>query len=145
MTPQQMIDELKGVDRRAQTFGSIDVWKAVAEILYEGFTDNFARASTADGDPWPPRKSTKRRNPLLILTSLLIRSVGGQAESIYAAQPYELVLGVDGSGVKYAAIHNEGSERMPQREYLNVNEEVRDQAAEVFVDEYSNWLFPQAT
>ena len=142
MTPEAMLAELDQVANRATTFGNIDAWTPVAEILYEGFTDNFARAATAEGVPWPPRKSRKALNPLLILTGLLIRSVGGKAESIYAAHPYELILGVDGSGVKYAAIHNEGSERMPQREYLNVNEETSNRAAEVFVDQYSLHLFP---
>lgn len=142
MTPQQMIAELRGLERRAAAFASVDVWKRVAEVLYEGFTDNFATRSNAEGEPWKERKSKTAKNPLLILSSLLIRSVGGHASSIYDAQPFELTLGVDGSGVEYAAIHNEGSGRMPQREYLNVNEGTRARAAELYVEEFSKQLFP---
>lgn len=138
-----MIAELRGLERRATSYASIDVWRPIAELLYEGFTNNFATATDADGNPWKPRKSKKAANPLLILTSLLIRAVGGQTSSIYDAQPFELSLGVDGGGVPYAAIHNEGSRIMPQREYLNVPEGVRDEAAEKFVDDYTMYLFPQ--
>lgn len=142
MTPAGMIAELRGLQTKATSYQSVEAWRPVAEILYEGFTDNFARATDADGNPWAPRKSKKAKNPLLILSSLLIRSVGGQAESIYDAQPFELTLGVDGGGVAYAAIHNQGGKTMPQREYLNVPEAVRDAGAERFIDGYSEFLFP---
>lgn len=145
MTPERAAAELRGIDARARSFSNVNVWRGIAEILYEGFTDNFARAATAEGEPWRPRRSKKAQNPLLILSSLLIRSVGGQAESIYMASPMELILGVDGGAVKYAAIHNEGSGDMPQREYLNVPEAVRDQGAEKFVDAFSEHLFPKVS
>jgi phage gpG-like protein len=141
MTPEEMVDELRATGRRAEGFNSIQVWEKVAELLYEGFTDNFARAADADGNPWPPRKSKKRANPLLILTSLLIRSVGGQAASIFDAKPFELAVGVVGTEVPYAAIHNEGGRVMPQREYLNVTGEVEDKATEVFLAAYTEHFF----
>jgi len=144
MTPQEMIAELRELPNRAQGFASLDMWKPVADLLYEGFTDNFARSADADGNPWAPRKSNKAANPLLILTGLLIRSVGGHGESIYAAKPMSLTLGVVGARVRYAAIHNEGTDTMPQREYMNVSAGVEHAAAEKFTDPYTAHLFPPA-
>ena len=145
LTAEQMIEELRGLPTRAQGFASIDMWRRVADLLYEGFTDNFARAADAEGNPWPPRKSKKATNPLLILTGLLIRSVGGHGESIYSAKPMGLTLGVVGDRVPYAAIHNEGTDRMPQREYMNVSAGVEHAAADAFVDSYTAHLFPPQT
>jgi phage gpG-like protein len=145
MTPEEMLLEIRELPTRAQTFPSIEAWRSVAEILYEGFTDNFAKSAAANGTPWPPRKSTKAMNPLLILTSLLIRSVGGHAESIYEADPFSLTLGVVGQRVPYAAIHNEGTGTTPQREFMDVTELVRDNATEKYLDAYSEHLFPRVT
>lgn len=140
-----MINEIRDLPSRAQSYSNPQIWRPVAELLYRGFTDNFATASTAGGVPWPPRKSKRAGNPLLILTSLLIRSVGGQAASIFAADAFSLTLGVIGRQVPYAAIHNEGTATMPQREFLDVDADTRDEAAAVFLDDFTQHLFPAVT
>ena len=102
---------------------------AVGEKLKEGFTDNFAKSRAPDGTPWAPRKSKKAKNPLLILTAAMIRSVGTTAPG--HIESYGDDAGILGTSDFKAGFHQFGTRYMSKRPFLDVTEQVLDQCTEI--------------
>ena len=103
-------------------------------VIEHGFTDNFARSATADGQSWPPRKSKRGKNPLLILTGALIRSVGGQAPG-HVERVGDLSLEL-GTNLPYAGVHEFGypGRNIPARPYLDVPEQDMSECHEILAE-----------
>ena len=121
-------------------FGGVFAEKIVPK-LEEGFTDNFARQSTAGGSPWPPRKDPRPKHPLLILTSALVQSVGTKARGhVERVEQRQVELGTN---LPYAATHEFGdpSRNIAQRSYLDVADPILDDCEVVIADAFDKYVF----
>jgi len=92
----------------------------IRNTVLDGVWENFAKSSNPEGGSWPPRKVVGDGHPLLIDTMRLMEAATGGGGSLTIVEPQQLVVGV--SGVPYAGVHNYGSSRMPQREYMGAPE-----------------------
>lgn len=106
-------------------------------VTLQGVRDNFNSSADPDNIDWPPRKPNPKDDghPLLIDTGALMQAAtGGGAGSIKENDGRQLAVGVDSNTIPYAAIHNFGGKRTPQREYMGVDDEIADQIAEIIED-----------
>jgi len=109
----------------------------IKPIALQSIRDNFTSSATPDNSDWPPRKHIGDGHPLLIDTgSMLQAATGGGVGAIGEIGSMEMVLGVDGSAIPYAATHNYGSpnRNIPAREFEGMKEDRIDEAAEVLAD-----------
>lgn len=90
----------------------------VRKEVLQGVRDNFTSSVDPDGKRWKPRKHKGDGHPLLIDTGKLLQSaVGTGGGRISQVTGSELTVGTT---VKYATVHNEGTSRMPKREFMGV-------------------------
>lgn len=133
------------------------VWPAVNEIVELSIQDNFFRSASPDGQPWPrrgdPTQSYRigkdetisyqhgtadaigifQEGPLLIMTSRLLQSATREdsPEAVVEMNDRDYTRGTD---VEYAATHNYGSSKMPQREFMGAQEDDLRQVDDVIAD-----------
>lgn len=109
----------------------------VADELRDGFSKNFDNRVTEDGTRWPPHApltvALYGPHPLLILTGHMFASVTteGAADNITRHSHREVELGTE---TDYAITHQEGTPRVPQREFLFATDEVLDKCGEIIGD-----------
>lgn len=109
----------------------------LVDLAQQSVIKNFETSSDPEGIPWAPRKNPGDGHPLLIDTGTLFGAASGLGEGrIIEIGKREATVGVEGTAVPYAAIHNNGGETrpMPQREYMGMREEDIVQAEEVLAD-----------
>ncbi len=90
----------------------------VGRLGIQRFVRSFQTAGNqtdASRGGWRPRR-TSRRNPILVDTGRLFRSVK------IRSQRYDRVM-FGTTGVPYARYHNDGTERLPQREFIGDSQE----------------------
>lgn len=98
----------------------------LVDLAQQSVIKNFESSTNPDGVVWEPRKHIGDGHPLLIDTGTLFGAATGLgAGGMVSIGNREAAIGVDGSIVPYAAIHNNGGETrpMPQREYMGMREE----------------------
>ena len=138
MTVEEFVQHCDGVADELDRMNFQDALEECIPILQEGFTDNFALSRAPDGTPWAARKDTKAQNPILILTSELLRSVGGQTgDSIERIDDTVLTLGTKD---KKAAFHEHGTKHMVARPFMGVDESKLDDCEEVLARHFGNIL-----
>lgn len=107
----------------------------VRKQALQGIRDNFNSSANPENRSWPPRKVEGDGHPLLIETGKLMQAAtGGGAGHVTRISNGELTLGVDGSKVKYAAIHNNGGKRMPKREFMGNRPQRITEIGEIIAD-----------
>ena len=123
-----------GVDFATISF--LDVMPEIARVINQSTRDNFNSSADPDGGSWPPRKHIGDGHPLLMDTGKLLQAAtGGGSGHIERMEPNGIVVGVDGATVPYAGIHNDGmGGRMPQREYLGLDEEGQNVTEDILID-----------
>lgn len=90
--------------------------------VYEAVSYNFEFSVDPNGVRWQERKR-KYPWPILIKTGRMrAAAIGESSESINRIEQRQMELGVAPS-VFYAGIHNYGTPKMPQREFMGANEE----------------------
>lgn len=98
-----------------------------AVVMKQSVRDNFTSSASPDGSNWQPRKRVGDGHPLLIdKGDLLQAATGGGAGHIEQVGERDVAIGVDGSVIPYAAIHNFGGQQMPQREFAGLKPEYED-------------------
>lgn len=104
-------------------------------IVNRSVRDNFTSSASPDGEDWPPRKRIGDGHPLLIDTGALIQAAAdGGSGHIERFEPQGLVKGVQGAAVPYAAVHNYGGLKLPQREFLGLHDRGAAAVAELLAD-----------
>lgn len=119
---EQIEQHMANVAKRVDAFDWSDTLSGdvKAEVL-QGVRDNFTSSVNPDGKKWKPRKNKGDGHPLLIDTGKLLQAaVGSGAGRVQQADAAELTVGVDTARVPYAAVHNRGGKKMPQREFMGV-------------------------
>lgn len=97
--------------------------------------DNFTSSATPEGRNWPPRKHRGDGHPLLIDTGKMMQAAtGGGAGHVTQVQNDELTVGVDDSKVPYAKYHNEGTRRLPRREFMGAGKKRINAMGEIIAD-----------
>lgn len=115
---QQIEQGLAEVGKRASAPG--DAYAAVAEVVERSIDQNFA----AGGRPkWESRKD-KKPHRLLDKTGRMRRSVGSRVSHSGAS------IEADAS---YAPFHDGGTSLLPQREFVMMQPQDFDAAADIFV------------
>jgi phage gpG-like protein len=102
----------------------VDLPKLVASDIRNYFVNSFRRQGF-DGQKWQEVKRREKENqtakdkkPILIQTGRLRRSVN---ESIRKTTWDEIVLGID---TPYAKYHNEGTDKIPKRQFMGQSKEL---------------------
>lgn len=137
MTPGQFTEYLRGVSRNVEEASFGEPLREMAEVIQQGFGENFARQEDAGGAPWPAHaESTIRRygpHPLLVLTTAMRTAATGGSGDVADISDRDLAIGVSGDVIPYAAVHQHGSDRrnIPQRQYVYATSEVVDQCEEI--------------
>lgn len=112
----------------------------VRPIMLQAVRDNFTSSATPEGVSWPARKVVGDGHPLLMETGALLQAAtGGGAGSVTVLLQDSIEVGTDGTtdlgGNAYAAVHNRGLGRMPQREFMGASErrllEIDEQIADM--------------
>lgn len=116
MTPEQFFQKLLSMKNQIEndllSIIEVEVEKFVnSNFESEGFTDTSFEA-------WQPRKDTRNDRQLLIRTGDLKR-VATTARRKQDAVEFVINL-------PYAQVHNEGSDRMPKRQYIGRSKVLED-------------------
>lgn len=103
----------------------VDLPKLVASDIRNYFVNSFKRQGF-DGQKWQDvkrhqkeKQTAKDKKPILIQTGRLRRSVN---ESIRKTSWEEIVLGID---TPYAKYQNEGTDRIPKRQFMGDSKELK--------------------
>lgn len=128
-----------------EDFKAVEFREALDQIgakFAEKTTQNFLSESSPSGSPWEPLSpftiAKKGHDTILVDSttmrkSVVLRDAPHHIERIgkNAAGEEEIVYGTD---VAYAVFHQEGTARMPQREFLGLEEKDADDIAEIVAD-----------
>lgn len=128
-----------------EDFKAIEFREALDQIgakFAEKTSQNFLSESSPSGLPWEPLSpvtvARKGHDTILVDSntmrkSVVLRDAPHHIERIgrNAAGDDEIVYGTD---VMYAVIHQEGSGRIPQREFLGLEEKDADDIADIVAD-----------
>lgn len=107
----------------------------VRKEALQAVRDNFTSSATPEGRSWPPRKHRGDGHPLLIDTGRMLQAAtGGGPGHVTRVQNDELTVGVDDQKVPYAKYHNEGTRRMPRREFMGAGPKKIKQIGEILAD-----------
>jgi len=147
MSPDDFMELLEDAADASESGSLREPLHDCVPLLYEGFETNFLRAEGPNGEQWPARKDDLP-HPLLILSGDLIEAARdtGNPDNLLQVGDRDLVTGIAGAGVPYAATHNYGRDwgrgsPIPQREYLYANEEVLDACEDVLADGMIDVMF----
>ena len=91
--------------------------------ILEAFEKNFDSESFFGGQKWKPRKydyKTKKYGPILGGRSGRLAS----GLTIKSATFDDITIAVEGEAEDWAYVHNEGTDIMPQRQFVGDNEEL---------------------
>ncbi len=133
----------KYLNSLTEDFKRIDYTKAlnaVYEVQRKKVSRNFLTQSDAAGKPWDPlRPSTvakKGHSRILVDSARMVLSVtrpahGDQIKDISGRAPAFLVYG---TSVEWAGFHQDGTSKIPQREFLAIDDETVDKMADVVAD-----------
>ncbi len=106
------------------------------ELAHRRMEKTFTQATSPGGKPWPPHAETTVRlygpHPLLILSGAMKAStVVGGPDHIERVEPFTAYTGTKD---RKAIFHQQGTKRMPQREFHGVDDETADKMAEALAD-----------
>ncbi len=141
-TPEQFAADM---DRIAASMASgLDVSEAFercADLLQEGFAENFRAAASSEGEAWPARKDPGPQHPLLILTgTLAAAATHGNVREVNPASVTSGVAVGDSGSLAGARRHQLGDQEaigrkgILPRPYIGASEEVVDACVEVLAD-----------
>jgi phage gpG-like protein len=97
--------------------------KEIAALVRDQVIENFYSESDSDGNSWLPRKGNPAHLPLRLSWRMFAAgTVKGAPGSIEEITNEEILVGINGSVVKYAAVQQFGTRdgRVPAREYYYV-------------------------
>ena len=102
-------------------FKSLDLSLLMANTAKNDFLDNFKKESF-EGKPWQKRKSDKQAGrKLLVKTGRLRRDVSNSVSEGHKNSNLSYTLVVNNP---YAAFNNEGTNKMPQRQFVGMTPEL---------------------
>lgn len=84
--------------------------KEIGNIAVEFFNEQFKRQQSPEGNPWQQRKTPDAGRNLLVKSGRLRKSI-----RIVRADQTSVRIG---SNVLYGKYHNEGTNRLPQRQFI---------------------------
>lgn len=120
------------------------VLESCVKPVHQSIRDNFTSSADANGQDWPERKVEGDGHPLLMDTGALLQAAtGGGAGTIARVGERELEWGVDLDVIPYARAHNLGNpgNNLPQREFLDVQEEHKVECGEAIADHGAEVIF----
>lgn len=136
-------DCIKAVETNSEPFDA-----AVDDLvvtIHEGINENFERAESGQGTPWPPHApSTVARHgphPLLILSGKMWDAATGGPGSWWVAADFRLSLGIERSAIPYASTQQFGSDRVPQREFYFINRFAMQDVKQILADYYEQYIY----
>lgn len=118
MTPKEFRRKLGAMSKAMSAVDYSDELLAGAKAVGDAVQGNFVRGEGPDGSPWPPRKDNLP-HPLLRLTETMFRAATDPNDSnaTLALEARQVVFGVSGAAVPYAAKHPKGK-GVAVRKYL---------------------------
>jgi len=141
-TPEQFARDMDQV--AAAMASGLDVSEAMercADLLQEGFAENFRASASSEGTAWPARKDPGPQHPLLILTGTLAAAAthGSVREVNPSSVTSGVAVGAKGSlaGARRLQLGDQvalGREGILPRPYIGASEEVLDACVEVLAD-----------
>lgn len=110
---------------------------ATEQLLAREHAERWPRATAPNGRPWKPlRPSTIRRkghSRILVDTSRLQESVVNPSHPDHVREVLDRGL-TFGTSVPYGIFHQDGTQRLPQREFLGMNETTLTQTTDLIAD-----------
>ncbi len=109
----------------------------VLDLTKTELNAGFESGTAPDGSKWPalkhPRPPHRNQNnkPLIDTKKLQESVVGNSQDHLEAVSGEGLILG---TYVEYAGFHQNGTSKIPQREFMGFSEEIQDQSAELVAD-----------
>lgn len=106
-------------------------------VLEETHKEHWAGRHTPSGSSWPPLAAStiarKGHDKPLILTSALVNAMTDRNAPghVGEVQPRYMTYGTD---IEYAGIHQDGTNRIPQREFAGMRDETVDKLADRIAD-----------
>lgn len=119
MTPKEFTANMKRKEEDMRR----ELPKELAETARDYFVDSFDKQGW-ENQPWDARKDDNPW-PILVKSGNLKRSV---EDSINKAEWSEIVLTSD---TEYGSYHNDGTDRLPQREFMGESQELTDRLTEI--------------
>ena len=117
---------------------SFDGTNALAEAkveLQRGMRAGFNSSIDVEtGEQWAPRKRKYPHPPLMKSGAMMQAATGGGAGSIARVQQQQLDVGVSGSVIGYAALHQDGTTGMAARPFVGASAETLDLIGEKIAD-----------
>lgn len=122
-------------DFKATNFA--EAFDQIADVMAEKTRENFLNESSPSGRRWPelsPATVARKGHDQILVDStalrksVVMRNAPGHVEQIGKDK---IVYGTD---VNYAVFHQEGTSRMPQREFLGVDDKNVDNMADIVAD-----------
>ncbi len=138
---EEMPEQTAGVLSALLQLSCAPVFAQMLPIIRQFTEERFDTATSPDGAAWPVRKffPGDDGHPLLVDTGALAAAAIGQGTgAMEQLSRRELMVGIDGSVIEYAAAQNYGypPNNLPQREFFGIDEddEVVDQLEELLSD-----------
>lgn len=140
----EIVEQFYGATAELLALSCSPVFAEMLPIVRQSIRDRFDTATTPDGVPWPPRKPSPfdDGHPLLIDTgALFAAALGWGTGAIEQLANRELMVGIDGSVIEYAAVHNEVDDNTFDREYFAPDEQAIDECEELLADYVLEQIF----
>jgi hypothetical protein len=140
MTPEEFVDLLKDTDDRCESLSLVQPLTKCVEQLQLGFALNYGLAEDEEGVAWPPHApATVAKygpHPLLILSGAMYDATTdtGAMGNVTEIEDRELLVGVDGELIDYAWVHQQGTERVPQRQFVYARPEALDECENLIAE-----------
>ena len=136
---EEMPEQAAGVLSELLQLSCVPVFAQMLPLIRQETEERFDTETSPEGVPWKPRKIIGDGHPLLVETGAMAAAAIGQGTgAIEQLQNRELMVGIDGSVIEYAAAQNYGypKNNLPQREYFGIDEdgELADQLEEMLTD-----------
>jgi hypothetical protein len=126
MEPEEFVRMLENLHGRLAAASYRDALDAGARQVGEIVGDNMLRAEDSSGTPWPPHAPLTVQlhgpHPLLRLTWTMYAAATNPDDpnASRTLADREVLFGIDGTAIPYAATHQRGEGRVPQREFFYV-------------------------
>ena len=108
--------------------------------LRQGFVEIFANQQSSTGDSWPPHSPGKiaiyGEHPLLILSGTLYDQLTGDSSGGEVSERSVTV----GTDLDYAHWNNDGTEKIPAREFMYIPEGAQEACVEHVADHIFNLM-----
>lgn len=121
MSVESFAAMVRGLGRAVEADPMDREQQEIAALVRDEVVNNFQREEDGEGQSWAPRVGNPRHLPLRETYAMYAAAtVRGAPGNIEIRTRQELVVGVSGAEIDYAAKQNYGTAKIPAREYLYI-------------------------